>query len=196
MMLTTVVERKHSTFNLPAADSWLRINADCASLKDLPRIHPTTPGLHLHMCGLLHLSVACYHVSVLMKRYMSSTTRRCIESILTSFLLVGLLFSSSVTLGARNLASRMERESGPTSIRPAATLFRNYALTTIPGQRTAGDTSKQNRIKHPVTHGGLAPRESGVPATAVHQLLSTDRSVLYLCFRVSPPGGRAPPASA
>jgi hypothetical protein len=77
-----------------------------------------------------------------------------------------------------------------------ATLFRNYALTTIPCQRTAGDTSKQNRVKHPVTHGGLAPREAGVPATAVHQLLSTDRSVLYLSFRVSRPGGRAPPASA
>ena len=147
------------------------------------------------MRGLLHPSVACYHASVLMKRYMSYTTRRYIESLLTSFLLVGLLFSSSVTLGAKNLASRIERESGPTSIRPAATVFRNYALTTIPGQRTAGDTSKQNRVKHPVTQG-LALRESGVPATAVHQLLSTDRSVLYLSFRVSRPGGRAPPASA
>ena len=148
------------------------------------------------MHGLLHPSVACYHVSVLMKKYMSSTTRRRLEGFLTSFLLVGLLFSSSATVGARNLASRIEGESGPTSIRPAATLFRNYALTTIPGQRTAGDTSKQNRIKHPVTHGGLAPRESGVPAPAVHHLLNTDRSVLYLSFRVSPPGGRAPPASA
>jgi hypothetical protein len=153
-------------------------------------------GLQLHMRGLLHPSVACYHVGVLMKRYMPSTTRRCIETMLTSFLLVGLLFSSSVTGGARNLTSRMEGESGPTSIRPMATLFRNYALTTIPGQRTAGDTSKQNRVKHPLTQGGLAPRESGVPATAVHQLLSTDRSVLYLSFRVSRPGGRAPPASA
>ena len=148
------------------------------------------------MRGLLHPSFACYHASVLMKRYMSSKTRRCIESMLTSFLLVGLLFSSNVTLGAKNLARRIERESGPTSIRPVGTLFRNYALTSIPGQRTAGDTSKQNRVKHPVTHGGLAPRESGVPATAVHQLLSTGRSVLYLSFRISPPGGRAPPASA
>jgi hypothetical protein len=144
------------------------------------------------MHGLLHPAVACYHVSVLMKKHMSSTTRRRIESLLTSFLLFGLLFSSSATVGAR----RISGESGPTSIRPAATLFRNYALTTVPGQRTAADTSKQNRVKHPVTHGGLAPRASGVSATAVHQLFSTDRSVLYLSFRASRPGGRAPPASA
>jgi len=135
-------------------------------------------------------------LAFLMKRYMSFTTCRRLESLLTSFLLGGLLFSSSATVGARNLTSRIERESGPTSIRPAATLFRNYALTTIPGQRTAGNTSKQNRVKHPVTHGGPAPRESGAPATVVHQLLITDRSILYLSFRVSCPGGRAPPALA
>jgi hypothetical protein len=191
MMLTTVVERKHSTFN------WQRfLGRGLTRLCEPEKPSPDSPGPQLHMRGLLHPSVACYHASVLMKRYMSSTTRRYIESLLTSFLLVGLLFSSSATLGARNPASRIERESEPTSIRPAATLFRNYALTTIPGQRTAGDTSKRNRIKHPVTQGWLAPRESGVPATAVHQLVSTDRSVLYLSFRVSRPGGRAPPASA
>ena len=115
---------------------------------------------------------------------------------MTNLLLVGLFVSSSAAVGAVNLAAKGEGEAGPTSVRSATTLLRNYALTTVPGQRTASDISKQNGVKRPVTNGGLAPRESGI-ATAVHQfLVTTDRSVLYLSFRSSRPGGRAPPASA
>lgn len=113
----------------------------------------------------------------------------------SNFLLAGLLFSSIVHFGAGNPA-RLTAESTPSSIRSATTLFRNYALTNLPDQRTAGDISKQNRVKHSVTHGGL-PTDSGKPAATLHQLLvTTDRSVLYLSFRLSRPGGRAPPASA
>lgn len=131
-------------------------------------------------------------LSVSMKRSLSTTPRP-----LTCLLLVGLLFSSSAVFGAGNSADQREGESGPTSIRSAAALFRNYALTTLPGQRTASDLSKQNGVNRPVTHGGLAPGESGVPAATLHQLIvTTDRSALYLSFRLSRPGGRAPPASA
>lgn len=115
----------------------------------------------------------------------------------TTFLLAGLLMSASVHFGAGNPAGLTDAESTPSSIRSATTLFRNYALTNLPDQRTAGDISKQNRVKHSVTHGGLAPTHSGEPAATLHQLLvTTDRSVLYLSFRLSRPGGRAPPASA
>jgi hypothetical protein len=115
----------------------------------------------------------------------------------TTFLLASLLFSAIVHFGSSNPAGMTDAESTPVSIRSAATLFRNYALTNFPDQRTAGDTSKQSRVKHSLTHGGLAPRDSHEPASMLHQLLvSTDQSVLYLSFRLLRPGGRAPPASA
>jgi hypothetical protein len=119
------------------------------------------------------------------------------QGLWTTLLLGVLLFSSSVTFGARNPAAQANGESTPASIGSAAGPLRNYALTTLPDQRTAGVTSKQNRVKHSVTHGGLTPRETGEPATTLRQLLVvTDRSVLYLSCRLSRPGGRAPPASA
>jgi len=58
MMLTTVVERKHSTFNLPAADSWPRINEDYANLRNLPPDLPslfTIYDLPFTICPHLHL---------------------------------------------------------------------------------------------------------------------------------------------
>ena len=136
-----------------------------------------------------------------MKRYLSKSTWH-VEKLLTNFLLVGLLCSSSAVVGSSSAAigarlAANQEEAGPTSVRSAPALFRNYALTTVPGQRTAGDASKQNSVKYPVNHRGLAPRESGAPPTAVHQLLvSAERSVSYLSFRLSRPGGRAPPALA
>jgi len=131
-----------------------------------------------------------------MKRSLS-TTSAYLQRLWTSFLLAGLLFFSSATYSARNPADQTNWESKPPSVNSAATLFRNYALTTLADRRTASDTSRQNRVKHSLTHGGLAPRESGEPATTLHQLLvTTERSVLYLSFRLSRPGGRAPPASA
>jgi hypothetical protein len=164
--------------------------------------NPSSPRLGLSLCQLSPGSTPpahcfyCYHVGVLMKSHLS-TTRSYRKKLLTSFLLVELLFSSTSVVGARNPANAREVESWPTSICSRATPIRNYALTTVPGQPVAGHTSRQNSVKHPVTDGGLAPRESGVPATTVHQLLvATDRSLSYLSFRLSRPGGRAPPASA
>lgn len=43
-MLTTVVERKHSTSDLLAADSWPRINADYANPKPSPDSPPLRPA--------------------------------------------------------------------------------------------------------------------------------------------------------
>lgn len=119
------------------------------------------------------------------------------QRLLTRFLLAGLLFSSGAARSANYPASQREGESRPTSISAAPILIRNYALTTLPDQRTAGHVFKENRVKHLVTPSGPGRRVSGVPATIVHQLLvSTDRSVLFLSLRLSRPGGRAPPASA
>jgi hypothetical protein len=129
-----------------------------------------------------------------MKRALS-TNNSCLQRLWTSFLLGGLLFSSSVTFNGKNQAGETHGKSGPSAIRSTTALFRNYALNTLPDQRTAGDTSKQNRVKHSVTHGGLSPRETGDPATLHQVLVATDRSVLYLSFRLSRPGGRAPPVS-
>jgi len=127
----------------------------------------------------------------------SSTKSEFLQRVLTSFLLAVLLFSTSATFSARNQASPTNSESGPSPIRSVTPLFRNYALTSLSDQRTAGETAKQNRVKRLVTHGGLAPRVTGEPATTLRQLLvATDRSVLYLSCRLKQPGGRAPPASS
>jgi hypothetical protein len=130
-----------------------------------------------------------------MKRSLS-TTGAYLQKLGTSFLLAGLLFSSNAIYGARNPAGETNGESEPTSVNSAATLSRNYALTTLADHRTASDTSRQNRVKHSLTHGGLAPRESREPATLHQLLVTTERSVLYLSFRLSRPGGRAPPTFA
>ena len=124
------------------------------------------------------------------------TSQRC-RSLVINLLLVGLLFSSGTSRNAKAQAGQTEEKPGPTSIRSARTVLRNHALTSSPEQRVAGDISKQNRVKHSATYIGLAPAEAGAPAAIVRQrLVTTDRSVLYLSFRLSRPGGRAPPASA
>jgi len=124
------------------------------------------------------------------------TSQRC-RSLVTILLLVGLLFSSGTSRNAKIQARQTEEKPGPTSIHSAKPVLRNHALTSSPGQRVAGDISKQNRLKHSATYIGLAPGEAGVPTAIVRQrLVTTDRSVLYLSFRLSRPGGRAPPAFA
>jgi hypothetical protein len=144
-----------------------------------------------------NLQVRCYDVCVAMKRYRLTTyphIETVLEKVLASFLLVGLLFSASASGNARN---RAKEEEGSSSVRSAGSGFRDYALTSVPNQRTASHLSKKNSAKHPVNHGGLSPIESAAPAATGHEIfVATDRSVLYLSFRVSPPGGRAPPASA
>ena len=124
------------------------------------------------------------------------TSQRC-RSLVTILLLVGLLFSSGTSRNAKIQARQKEEKPGPTSFHSATTILRNHALTSSPGQRVAGDISKQNRVKHSLTYIGLAHGEAGAPAAIVRQrLVTTDRSILYLSFRLSRPGGRAPPASA
>jgi hypothetical protein len=69
-------------------------------------------------------------------------------------------------------------------------------LTSVSGQRIARHTSKPNEVKRPFNYAGLLPGESGISANPVHRLLvSTERSILHLSFRLSRPGGRAPPVS-
>jgi len=125
-----------------------------------------------------------------------STSRAYLQKLYTSILLGGLLFSSSASFSGKNQGRQTSDDSGPIAIRSVAPLFRNYALTTLPDQRTAADTSKQNRVKYSVSHGGVAPAAGIPPATTLRGLLvTTNRSILYLSFRLSRPGGRAPPVS-
>ena len=132
-----------------------------------------------------------------MKRALSHTSPR-FKVRLTSILWV-LLFSNAVG-AAKYHAKYQQRQTEETpaaaSFRSADVLYRNHALTTFPGQRVAGDISKQNRLKHSESDPGLAPREAGAPSIIRQRLVVTDRTVLYLSFRLSRPGGRAPPASA
>jgi len=131
-----------------------------------------------------------------MRNSKTITSQRC-RSLVINLLLVGLLFSSGTSRNAKAQARQTEEKPGPTSIRSAKTVLRNHALTSSPEQRVAGDLSKQNRVKHSATYIGLAPAAAGAPAaTVIQRLVTTDRSVLYLSFRLSRPGGRAPPASA
>jgi hypothetical protein len=131
-----------------------------------------------------------------MKIAKSITSQLC-PSLVFKLLLVGLLFSSGVSRNAAIQVGQTQEKPGPTSVCSAKTVLRHHALTSSLGQRVAGDLSKQNRVKHSWTYSGLLPGEAGAPAAIVGQLLViTDRSVLYLSFRLSRPGGRAPPAFA
>lgn len=130
-----------------------------------------------------------------MIRLMKTTSERS-RSYMIALLLVPLLLSS-VSLNAKVRPRQSEHKPGPTAVSSASTVWRNYALTSIPGQRTAADLSKQNRINHAIAYGGPAAGEVGpLPAIAREFLAVTDRSILYLSFRLSRPGGRAPPAFA
>jgi hypothetical protein len=119
------------------------------------------------------------------------------RSYVIALLLVGSLFSSSSSLNAKVKPRESQRNPDPTAVGSAKTVWRTYALTTIPAQRPAADLSKQNRVKHLVTYSGTAAKEVGpLPAIAREFLAVTDHSLLYLSFRLSRPGGRAPPAFA
>jgi len=119
---------------------------------------------------------------------------RC-RSLVVNLLLIGLFFSSVTSHRATIQAIQTEEQPGPTSICSAKTVLRHHALTNFSVQRVAVDISKQNRVKHSLTYSGLTPGEVGAPAAMVRErLVTTDRSVLYLSFRLSKPGGRAPPA--
>lgn len=127
----------------------------------------------------------------------SKTMSRRSPSLINKLLLVGLFLSSFTSWNVVNQARQSEGKPAPTSIRSANTVMRNHALTSSPGQRVAGAISKQSRIRHSGTYSGLLPGEAGAPPAIVRQpLVITDRSVLYLSFRLSRPGGRAPPAFA
>ena len=135
----------------------------------------------------------CIMIEFRMKRSIS-TNGDFLRRLCISFLLLGLLYASTVTFSATSQAAATNTAAGLTSIRSVSPLFRNYGLTTLTSQRSAVDTSTHNRVKYSLTHGGLSPRETGEPPAILHQLLvSTDRSALYLSCRLSRPGGRAPP---
>jgi hypothetical protein len=143
----------------------------------------------------------CYPVQVPMTKFLSITKWRS-QKALTSLLSVVLLLAVNASLGAKCQARENCSEYGSewlpaTSIGSQESPRRNHALTTVPGQRVAGDISKQNRVKHSVTHNSLAPRKVGTPVAIVRQRMAlTNQSALHLSFRLSRPGGRAPPASA
>ena len=125
-----------------------------------------------------------------------STTSACFESLfLTTFLLVSVFFSS--TAGLSNRVDRIATAPAPTSVRSAPTLFRTYALGSFQGQRTAGDTSKQNRVKHPLTDSGLvSARFASLNGTIGRRLVADNASVFNSSFHHSRTRGRAPPLSA
>lgn len=131
-------------------------------------------------------------------RLMNTTFPDCrrYRSLLTSFLLAAFILSSAAT-SVRYQARYAEGEPAPGSIRSSTTLLRQHALRVSPAQGVTGDISKQNRSDHPSTHNGLAPNQFAAPAAILsRRLVTSDQSVLYLSFRASRPGGRAPPVSA
>lgn len=131
-------------------------------------------------------AISCYHACVLLLK----------KIFLTSFLLVGLLVCPSATLCGFT-QGQSERHSGPPSVRSAASLSRNYALTSFQSQPTASDSSRQNRGKHRVISAGLVPGKLGTPnAASCRSLVAPDEHSLYLSTRFSRPIGRGPPPSA
>jgi hypothetical protein len=148
------------------------------------------------MLTLLFLGAGCYYVDVSMKSSKTMPGQRY-RILVINLLLVGLLFSSATSRDATIQARQTEEKPGPTSIRSGKSVLRNHALTTFSGQPVVADHSKQNRGKHSVIYSVLASAKVSAPAAILRErLVTTDRSVLYLSFRLSRPGGRAPPASA
>ena len=122
--------------------------------------------------------------------------QRC-RSLVINLLLVGLLLSSGTFRNANLQAIQTEEKPAPTSIHSAKTVLRNRALIAFSGQLIAVDVSKQNRGKHSVIYGGLAPAKVGTPPALLRQRpVTTDRSFSYVSFCLARPVGRAPPASA
>jgi hypothetical protein len=132
-----------------------------------------------------------------MKKSLSTTSHCCQSLLLTSFLLATLLVSSSAGFGNFSHVGQSEGLREATSFRSAAALSRVYALTNFQSQRTASDSSKQNRVKHPVTPAGLVPGKLGAPNGAARwRVIIAGQSLFYLSIRFSRPAGRAPPPSA
>ena len=132
------------------------------------------------------LAISCYHACVLLLK----------NTFLPSFLLVGLLVCPSAALCGFN-QGQSERKTGPLSVRSAASPGRSYALTSFQRQRTAGDSQKKNRVKHPVIPAGLVPLRLGAPgAGSCRRLVAPDEHSLYWSTRFSRPIGRGPPSSA
>jgi hypothetical protein len=125
-----------------------------------------------------------------------STTSPCFESLFLAFVLLVSIFLSS-TAGLSNRVNRISAAPAPASVQSAPTLFRTYALGSFQGQRTAGDTSKQNRVAHRVTHSGLvSARFWSLNGTLGLHLVGDNASVFNSIFRHSRTRGRAPPLSA
>lgn len=126
-----------------------------------------------------------------------------LQNAVTSVLLAVLLLGASASFGSSWQSSEdfgqssVEGLTEPASVQSTESQRPNHALTTVPRQRVAGDISKQGKLKHSISPNSVATRNFGTPAAIVRQRLAvTDQSVTYLSFRLSRPGGRAPPASA
>jgi hypothetical protein len=118
-------------------------------------------------------------------------------SLLTNLLMVGLILSGSAGVRASSALVQTAGDPGPDSVRSLGNLSRNYALTVVPSQRTAGDVSKHNSLKRSLIHGGLARRESNLPANTLRGfLVANEHSLSYLSFRLIRTGSRAPPSLA
>ena len=131
-------------------------------------------------------ALSCYHACVLLLK----------KIFLTSFLLAGLIVCPSAALCGFS-QGQSERHSGPPFVRSTASLSRNYALTSFQSQRTASDSSRQNRIKHPVIPAGLVPGKLGAPnAATCRPLIVRDEHSLYFSAGFSRPVVRGPPPSA
>ena len=180
----------------PARDATSGVGALISSLRvDRSVLHRCVEN-DVRMLTLLFFDVGWYYVEIPMKSAKIMTSQ-LYRRLLINLLLVGLLFSSVPSHHRKIQARQIKETPNPTSIHPANTVLRNPALTSSPGQRLASDLSKQSRGKHSVLYGGLAAATVDAPAALVRQRLVTiDWSVMYLSFRLSRPGGRAPPAAA
>src|ERR1043166_1876483 len=112
---------------------------------------------------------------------------------LEKLLLCVVLCSSAFTSNASSRVHEVKVPSGSASFRSASPLVRNYALTTVNGQRTASSISKQNSVKRPPTFVGPALTESNAALETSHELfITSDRAFSYRSFRLLRPRGRAP----
>jgi hypothetical protein len=125
-----------------------------------------------------------------------STMNATLES-LSGFLLLCVFLSSTLSFGASKHSNLVSTDPPAASLASAQTLFPSPALNSFHNQRAARDSSKENRVKHPVAPTGLASaRFACLQGTQRQRLVGGDSSVVKPSFRHSPTLGRAPPLSA
>jgi hypothetical protein len=137
----------------------------------------------LKFTAFRQLHQACYDSSV-------PTSKQ----ILLTGLLLSLLVGPMLTGGSADGAERNERDQS--SVRSADTLTRSYALTSFHYQRTARDSAKENRLRHPVVPAGLTGRSSYQPDQVLRGRSLAERGqFLYTSACCARPVNRGPPLS-